>query len=279
MNNPFDGTGEPPGIDPFTGLPFRSQAADAAGVPILTDTRPLTGLAASQRGSAIRLEPGQNGIGSLTPPPPIRVAQMLRRDGDCLAEAVVVILGLSLLPPSLGDPVPLNNSEPMDLTARLTWGIGNVTFTCDVDWENGKVIGLFAETITVDVLDVTVAPFVGTIPAIQVSAAFAYGRPQGEGGAKRTVTFGVNGGGVTLIKIPPFATSLTLQSKGNATPSMFLSFMTDTGPRQALCTVEHTKTSSTSFVAIDIPNNARYISVSNGGAFGESCQAIFALSL
>lgn len=258
--------------DPFYGTPLQP---DAPSVDTLGSSRPFTGAPTQNRGRTTIISPLNAAGGLIIGLQHAIIVETSKLTGD-EAEAISITLGIATYPNVAADV-----QEPVDVIARITWGAGDALFTADVDWENGRVLGVLASSVRVEALYTTVASVTAfNPPTLSLSASLAYGSRSGLT-AKRTLLLGSVAAGATsaLVRIPRFATGLTLLAS-SAPHSLTAKFYQDnSGARAPIGTATRTEISENRLGAFSMPSNSNYVSITNNSVGAMVVTAMFAIDL
>lgn len=174
---------------------------------ILPDLRPLTMIDESARGQKRTLRPDDQS--------PILVVEFNAH--SVRGHLMGVVLGLQECDEH-GDPCNVEIADDIlvlpTARAHLSWGLGGASFFAMCDYLHGTQIGLVAENIRVCAQYVVFggcAPACA-LPCFSVSAGFGYGvRGHNSNSARLTEYADIEDpGGRVRIRVPPFATSLTV---------------------------------------------------------------------
>lgn len=198
------------------------------------------------------------------------------------AEAMSLVLGLYVSPSIDADIL-----QPVDVYARIEFGIGGASFSFDADWGSGSVIALPASYVRVAI--VRTIESLGTPednPDLVASVALAYGAPPTfgrTGGAKRTHEYTLAVGASSgMVKVPPFATALSVSSNSSS-PNAIVRFRGDSASSYPntgyYAFTDPTNASDNADGARTLPGNARYYSVTNNGLASDAISVVFSLAI
>jgi len=272
----LQGPGVTPGGEQPAGARHRDIAQSNQPPPALT-YRPLAGSQVNNRGNVQVVTLATN-LGG----PTQKVASIVETPKDCGNDAEVITVQLGIeLPSTMTDPTSDWGGVDLDVTALVTWGVGNAFYTAEVDWQQGTVFAVCASFVRVSARVGPIAAI--AFPDIQIvlRASLAYGNANSisvSSEARRTVRLedvagpfagGLGPGAASLLfPIPLWALGFTildagLLAGGVAIPDYDV-ILNDGNSRVAVYTVKSRSNIATQVEGqFPIPAKARYIQVVN----------------
>lgn len=299
---PLDETRRSPLLTPGTDL---SRTLPDAGGPLspAPTWRPLAGASANNRGQAVIVTIDASGTALVPGFQPAQripsIVQSPRGEGDFDGELISVRLGM-FLPAPFSDPTSPYATFPIDVLCLLEFGVGGVSYTAEVDWNQGTVFGVSASYLRVSALvgEVTSNVFPAAIQ-FNLQASLAYGDAGNSGissQARRTFNLGdaivagnkINPGATSaLIPIPFWAVGFTLTDAGSfpalapVVPDYTINLFDNVGTNSA--TFKQTDRSNLADQVeghFPIPARSRFISITNNlGVAMKAPRLVFNLAL
>jgi hypothetical protein len=229
------------------------------------------------------------------------IVQSPAGNGGFDGELISVRLGM-FLPAELNDIVGVSPYAgfPINVVCLLEFGVGGVSYTAEVDWNQGTVFGVSASFVRVSAL---VGPITSTSfpPPINftLQASLAYGDAGNAGmssEARRTFNLGDDvslgnklaaGATSTVVPIPLWAVGLTLVDSGSfpalapVIPDYTINLFDAAGlPSAMYKMINRTNVANQLEGQFPVPLQARFISITNNlGVATKAPRLIFNLAL
>lgn len=228
---------------------------------------PLSWSSPNNQGATKEIQPGQTNIG---------VAD-LRAPSWVIGTTIGVVLGAQ----PQGDEddfLDLASFLHSNIRATIVWNVGSAAFRAQCDWMNGTQIAVQAAQVQVYADYILRGfpnepdPLCGDFPNVNLAAAFTYGGiGRSSNPARLTELVQIaDSGGVSRIRVPPFATSFNVQIVRPQTSAQI-----DVLSYGALYRVRHNITAPLANVGQDnhesafpLRNGARFLEVTNTNQSG-----------
>jgi hypothetical protein len=205
-----------------------------------------------------------------------RKSQLLRCQGeDAVAVNTTVVLAIA---PD-GNVTPGAENETPPCFARITFGVGGTSADVEVDYINGAMVSVPASRLDLTAhLDMTEAEIQQNPPRAARVGAFVCYIPMTRGAQRTKRTGALDLNASVIIEIPKFAKSLTLLSTLTAAAAL-LEFSTDALAANIIAQVGVVTNNLPTQVVPVLPNEARYVKLTNLALAGVSFRAVFGLYL
>lgn len=186
---------------------------------------------------------------------------------------------------SLGGPDVVEGAGGISAVAGiLAYRVGGIEHLIEIDWITGTRLNLVASAVRLD------AQHEGTGSAVQVRASCGYGIFPSARNAQRTRYFaaGIAAGASSAVPIPPFATSFYVCVTPVGTLGGYTVHALDSTAATIIATWEFPARAygvgpgsqlESALLPIPLPNDARFIRITNGGTPRTRASLVFQLAI
>jgi hypothetical protein len=253
----------------------RQMDVDDSGPVIIPTQRPLQGAQENNRGNSVIFEL-PNVINAFLEKPIFESPKSSGAD----AESLVVSLGRENVNQTV-DLLSISRGT-VDYSALVEWGIGNSTFSVEIDWDFGKVFTIPGSWVRVSGRARVIAVGLNGGPPIEnLSASIGYGNvSQSANGLKRSIRIPLlaPAGGQLTVLIPKFATQCgiigSFPTQGGVL--LRLEFLAPDGNGQGIVYYNNdTNTGTQGENAYSIPNTSAAVRITNQHAANGAAPVLF----